>query len=59
MVTETSLGWMARLVCDINFLHPVIRCSSCPRLAAMSDFAKKQDEWYATWPQGDDRAFIM
>jgi len=31
-------------------------------LTAMRDFAKKQDDWYATWPQGDsieDRALIV
>ncbi|KAI8969530.1 concanavalin A-like lectin/glucanase domain-containing protein [Trametes punicea] len=29
-------------------------------LTAMRDFAEKQDEWYATWPQNvDDRALVI
>jgi len=28
-------------------------------LTAMYDFASKQDEWYPTWGEGDDRALII
>ena len=51
---------MARLVRAAHFppLDLTLILSACP--AAMSDFAKKQDEWYSTWPQSvDERAFIM
>jgi hypothetical protein len=60
-VTEGNLGWMVRSVGAV-YLH---RCGPLilpVRLAAMSDFAKKQSDWYSTWPQGsqiDDRAFIV
>ena len=60
-VLEGSLGWTAHSVCVtrrplrrtfILFVPP----------AAMSDFAKKQDDWYSTWPQNediDDRALVV
>ena len=60
-VLERSLGWMVHSVCAIY--RPL--CSTLTifvRLAAMSDFAKKQDDWYSTWPQNgdiDDRALVV
>jgi hypothetical protein len=60
-VSEGSLGWMVRLVCA---MYRLLCCTLiffvCP--AAMSDFAKKQDDWYSTWPQDgdiDDRALVV
>jgi len=59
MVSEISPGWMARLVC-VTHLTPWTSRLSYLCLAAMSDFAKKQDEWYSTWPQDtEERAFVM
>lgn len=60
-VSVGSLGWMAHSVCTIyrslcSMLIPFAH------LAAMSDFAKKQDDWYSTWPQNgeiDDRALVV
>lgn len=60
-VTEGNLGWMALSVCVMHLpLRSKLIMST--RLAAMSDFAKQQDTWYSTWPQGseiDDRALIV
>lgn len=57
---ETLVGWLVEYVLRTSTLCPMLTMPV--RLAAMSDFAKKQDDWYSTWPQGDDiddRALIV
>ena len=50
---------------SLGMCHLYLRYSTPippPCTAAMSDFAKKQDDWYSTWPQGesiDDRALVV
>ena len=60
-VLEGSLGWMVRSVRSM-YRHLQSTLTLFMRPAAMSDFAKKQDDWYSTWPQNgdiDDRALIV